>query len=83
MDMHHCVSVYRDQVEDGEYLVYSIHSSLGDKYATLGVRISHDEDGKRGYLIDQCYQSYNREVDDPSVFTLSLKVINELNGVDT
>jgi hypothetical protein len=79
MDMHHCVSVYRDQVEDGEYLVYSITDQFGNKYATLGIHITQDEDGARKYHRDQCYKSYNREVDDPAVSVLSLKVIYELN----
>lgn len=80
--MHHCVGSYAASVYKGNYLVYSITDSGGERYSTLGVRTalaSPVVNTGAKFRLDQHYMACNKYVEDVSAKALAEKVVLELN----
>jgi len=78
--MRHCVGGYSSYISNGEYLVYSITDSSGNKVSTLGLLLPNDQtDSPLRCIIDQHYGRYNSEVAEESALQLADLVVTSVN----
>ena len=74
------MGVYSSYISNGEYLVYSITDSSGNKVSTLGLLLPNDQtDSPLRCTIDQHYGRYNSEVAEESALQLADLVVTSVN----
>lgn len=77
--MSHCVgTLYKQEVIDGRYLVFSITDESGERYSTLGCRF-YPENNR--VVFDQNYKKFNQRVDNEEVEKLALTVVESYRKI--
>lgn len=71
--MRHCVASYAQRIDKGEYLVYSLRDSEGDRVSTLGLHKQPVGD-EEVWLTQQHYGKFNRRVECQKQKTLAFAV---------
>lgn len=76
--MRHCVAFYAETASLGDYVVYSIKNSMGERYSTLGLT-RDKETGKVRF--QQHYRKDNLMVRDADAITLADIIVDRINNV--
>ena len=73
--MRHCVASYSYEMNEGDYIVYSIIDSKGKRLSTLGINFDSNDD----CVVHQHYGKCNTQVTNKDVLKLADLLLIEMN----